>query len=1010
MRRGSWRARQDARRLARSTCPTRTLLGLLVTAGLAALGCGPAAGGGDAGPDTGVFMDGALDLGDPDGGVGCGNGVVEGDEACDDGEANGTAPGACRPGCSLPYCGDGVVDPGEACDEGSANGETPGACRSWCAAPACGDGVMDPGEACDDGFANSDRVDGACRTTCVPAGCGDGTRDGTEECDDGDGASDVRPDACRLSCASASCGDGVVDTGEECDEGAANQDDFAYGCRTNCRLPYCGDGLRDKETEACDHGAENSDSTPGACRTNCSAPRCGDMVVDPGEECDDGNDVETDGCDLSCQSTVCPRPKPLNCRANTTIVPNSGNQTVCQVLAASNSIAAYRAHPGIQALNITVTNASDDACVEHYISTCLSVGCPCLPVGSPYSVELCEAVADRPVLHPLCSNLIASSCADVYTTECVTPTLSECADERLRSQTSASGRTKTACATYVSNTCNSLAAASCPATTLTTCDAWARNRSSYGGPECAWYAAERCPAVLATCPGPSLTRCADFDAYAATIDPVCAARLAPRCAGWEDRYCPLNIIGRPSVNADNCLRQYDVLESDQQVQCRPWLQATCERLVVEQVQSHLATSTQCRTHIAREGSGYDYTIVEGVTEPGPYDCTQAELRAIQPALLSFEATTIEALGGGLEVAAVQQRLGGASVRSCEEYVDQRYWAHTAFRAYTTHFTHDSRRVFQLAYATRAEYLPYAIGTRGFLPELVFGHYPNHSPELLDAGRSYALHPAGGAPAPKNDFDALLTAANADALQAFLNVNHEPNPLVRDLRRQRNASIRTRMDRVRRYWDMGNGFSARDGWHWHPRMSTSLAQQGYTDEELFHLYERRQRFRELLILRGQRAEALAYLRLRATSNLARILNLEAEVRVLDTEIESLLADADARNCFADRRNASGEPIPSPCDWAPRDFMDDVDELFARRRDESLLTCQRYAPADFGTLASGYAYLSPGVPAPIWLNENGDPRASVAAFDTYLERRVQTTRLLGEALGALDETRRPLWGQS
>ena len=91
-----------------------------------------------------------------------------------------------------------------------------------------------------------------------------------------------------------------------------------------------------------------------------------------------------------------------------------------------------------------------------------------------------------------------------------------------------------------------------------------------------------------------------------------------------------------------------------------------------------------------------------------------------------------------------------------------------------------------------------------------------------------------------------------------------------------------MDRVRRYWDMGNGFSARDGWHWHPRMSTSLAQQGYTDEELFHLYERRQRFRELLILRGQRAEALAYLRLRATSNLARILNLEAEVRVLDID--------------------------------------------------------------------------------------------------------------------------------
>jgi hypothetical protein len=41
----------------------------------------------------------------------CGNGVVEGDEECDDGDANSdTEPDACRTDCSEHRCGDGVVD------------------------------------------------------------------------------------------------------------------------------------------------------------------------------------------------------------------------------------------------------------------------------------------------------------------------------------------------------------------------------------------------------------------------------------------------------------------------------------------------------------------------------------------------------------------------------------------------------------------------------------------------------------------------------------------------------------------------------------------------------------------------------------------------------------------------------------------------------------------------------------------------------------------------------------
>ena len=52
--------------------------------------------------------------------TGCGNGVVTGDEACDDGEANSDVlADACRSDCSEAGCGDGAQDTGEGCDDGN---------------------------------------------------------------------------------------------------------------------------------------------------------------------------------------------------------------------------------------------------------------------------------------------------------------------------------------------------------------------------------------------------------------------------------------------------------------------------------------------------------------------------------------------------------------------------------------------------------------------------------------------------------------------------------------------------------------------------------------------------------------------------------------------------------------------------------------------------------------------------------------------------------------------------
>ncbi len=64
---------------------------------------------------------------------GCGNGVVEGGEACDDGADNSdTIPDACRASCVMPACGDGVADSDEACDD--ANGVGGDGCTPVCTA------------------------------------------------------------------------------------------------------------------------------------------------------------------------------------------------------------------------------------------------------------------------------------------------------------------------------------------------------------------------------------------------------------------------------------------------------------------------------------------------------------------------------------------------------------------------------------------------------------------------------------------------------------------------------------------------------------------------------------------------------------------------------------------------------------------------------------------------------------------------------------------------------------
>ena len=224
----------------------------------------------------------------------CGNGQVEVDEACDDG--NDVNSDACSNACELASCGDAVTrmdravgeEGYEACDDGN-DVETDG-CTSSCLVARCGDGLVrsdasegsEDYEACDDG--NEVDTD-ACRNDCSLAFCGDGVlrtdlsddHPDFEACDDGnddetmavelrrasvrrrcrgarerDDANDDPTDACR-SCQLATCGDGVIQGDERCDDGSDETD----ACLSTCAPATCGDGVVYAGVEGCDDGARS---------------------------------------------------------------------------------------------------------------------------------------------------------------------------------------------------------------------------------------------------------------------------------------------------------------------------------------------------------------------------------------------------------------------------------------------------------------------------------------------------------------------------------------------------------------------------------------------------------------------------------------------------------------------------------------------------------------------------------------------------------------------------------
>jgi fibro-slime domain-containing protein len=253
-------------------------------------GAGSAGGGGKGGHGQGSSpgssgAGGGFVLTTPDAGVdrpgggSCGDGIIERNEGCDDGN---TASGdGCSRICQVEsnwIC----PDPGKACKN----------------LAECGNGILTSDETCDDGnTADGDGCSKDCKTVekgwqcrvpgkpCTPS-CGDGVKSGTETCDDsnskaGDGCSAT----CHLElgfkcdtgnptkCSKTTCGDGKKEGAESCDDGNAVPFD---GCSIDCQIePTC------KSGEGC-------------------TSQCGDGIV-LGEGCDDGNVGEGDGCSKDCK-------------------------------------------------------------------------------------------------------------------------------------------------------------------------------------------------------------------------------------------------------------------------------------------------------------------------------------------------------------------------------------------------------------------------------------------------------------------------------------------------------------------------------------------------------------------------------------------------------------------------------------------------------------------------------------------------------------------------------------
>ncbi len=289
----------------------------------------------------------------------CGDGAIEGPEACDPGNGGSIAAdldgldcadfgftGICLPSSTVPPCSGGdSLNYGVLACSGGCGFDTTGCLGS---APVCGDGDINPGEECDPGDGAGIPPDlgtltcqqvgftggtlGGCLPNCqrdrsACTTCGDLIAEGDEECDGNDcvdsacdaagscaagGYGDTGILSCNADCTvdttdCAACGNSNVDGIEECDGGDFNGE-------TCITLGHDGGTLTCFPNQTPDSGNECQFNEAGC--TDC------DGVVAQGSEQCDGNDLRG----ATCASLVPGSAGTVTCNANC-----SYNTTACFV-------------------------------------------------------------------------------------------------------------------------------------------------------------------------------------------------------------------------------------------------------------------------------------------------------------------------------------------------------------------------------------------------------------------------------------------------------------------------------------------------------------------------------------------------------------------------------------------------------------------------------------------------------------------------------------------------------
>ena len=1002
----------------------------------------------------------------------CGDGVVNGSvdypEQCDLGAANGG--GACDADCQdVDECDEGTAG----CDATATCTNTAGGFTCACADGYAGDGTScaDVDECATgtddcDAHASCTNLPGSYECVCDAGWVGDGASCadvdecalGADSCGlqavcvnapggydcacapgwAGDGRTCVDVDECATGAATCAphstcvntvggydcaCAPGYADLGHGCvdvDECAAGADDCGKnaacsntdgGFSCACDAGFTGDGYSCVDVDECAAGSDDCASratctnVPGGYLCTCDAGYEGDGVtctLRPG--CTKAAD-----CYDAYLPTGCPATTPELCSAFLPSTPT------------------FAEWPAFVTANLAGKAAGDDACFGYWEATC---------GRCPPNIDACEAYqAGTWPVSPTqsCYYGTLSWCPSIFAQECPEVTLALCNVDCFYEQGTGGGiclyETNPACVGTVQTQCAALRAAECPATnTIAACAALLADYPDGYDPACQPYVTEACnDRLLSQCPTSSVARCAAYDAGTLSYDPACEPIIAERCDGWVDTLCPAELAY--ALSADNCASIYDFMLASIPAACESWLEQACRDRVGDRAEQTFDAGAAsgdpgCEPALVREDAvdPYVYGVEDAVADKGDFDCQPSEdTGGVHPHDVAFTMSDSARSFGDFFVGLQEAAFGSSLITSCQEYVDQKLWDWTRFRIFAEAVWDDPRRVFMLLFSPNPADRDYALGTRAFEDAFPFKHW----------GSVHALEPAvalgaGGedALAAKNDYVRLTRFRYQPVLQMFTNVGswyppgvacvNRPCQFEIDLADAEAQELADKLGGSDDYYPRDNGFGPQDGWHWHYAMSEHFRDVGVGDEELNHLKDRRDRFLWLLErfveIEAQEARKLVF-----TNPPPSLVSTpeQVEKQAIMFELRDILRDADARGCLTPWRDAAGEPIPSPCDWSPRDLMQDVEAAFEAIRTTRQRFCDETVDWDVD-FASGFDVLVQQSGGAIHeVHYSVDPRFEVRFFETYMDLLREDARLrpayLDQLFADLAPEDRPSLGQ-